>query len=195
MERNNDYELLYLIRNKDEGALEKLIENYKPIIYKMYYQLRRKLDSFHFDDGYQAGLVGLYTAVSYYKEDKNMAFSTFAIMCITREMYATYRKERKNNYAQNSRILSLDMKLNEAEELYLSDVNLIDQKNDPESLAISSCLLEEVYGILDKKEAEVLQLKAKGYTYQEMADHLGVKAKTIDNYIQKIRKKLQSLFD
>jgi RNA polymerase sigma factor (sigma-70 family) len=55
--------------------------------------------------------------------------------------------------------------------------------------------LEEVYGILDKKEAEVLQLKAKGYTYQEMADHLGVKAKTIDNYIQKIRKKLQSLFD
>ncbi|HPW53118.1 MAG TPA: LuxR C-terminal-related transcriptional regulator, partial [Erysipelotrichaceae bacterium] len=111
------------------------------------------------------------------------------------EMYATYRKERKNNYAHNSRILSLDMKLNEVEEIYLSDVNLIDQKNDPASLAMSSCLLEEVYEILDKVEVKVLQLKTKGYTYQEMADKLGVSAKTIDNYIQKIRKKLTSLFD
>ncbi len=195
MGRYNDYELLYLIRANDEQALEKLIENYKPIIYKMYYQLRRKLDSFQFDDGYQAGLVGLYTAVSYYKEDKNMAFSTFAIMCITREMYATYRKERKNNYADSGRILSLDMKLNETEELYLADLNLVDQKNDPESLAISSCLLDEVYEILDSTEAKVLQLKVKGYTYKEMAQKLKVKAKTIDNYIQKIRKKLQSLFD
>ena len=195
MGRYNDYELLYLIRNGDERALEKLIENYKPIIYKMYYQLRRKLDSFHFDDGYQAGLLGLYTAVNYYKEDKNMAFSTFAILCITREMYATYRKERKNSYADNSRILSLDMKLNEVEEIYLSDVNLIDQKNDPASLAMSSCLLEEVYGILEKIEVKVLQLKNKGYTYQEMANQLGVSAKTIDNYIQRIRKKLSSLFD
>ncbi|MGI6607918.1 MAG: sigma-70 family RNA polymerase sigma factor [Erysipelotrichaceae bacterium] len=195
MERYNDYELLYLIRINDERALERLIENYKPIIYKMYYQLRRKLDSFHFDDAYQAGLVGLYTAVSYYKEDRNMAFSTFAIMCITREMYATYRKERKNNYAYSSRILSLDMKLNEVEEIYLSDINLIDQKNDPALLAMSSCLLAEVYEILDKKEAKVLELKTKGYTYQEMAEELGVTAKKIDNSIQKIRKKLQFLFD
>jgi RNA polymerase sporulation-specific sigma factor len=195
MGRYNDYELLYLIRSNDEQALEKLIENYKPIIYKMYYQLRRKLDSFHFDDGYQAGLVGLYTAVSYYKEDKNMAFSTFAIMCITREMYATYRKERKNNYAHNSRIVSLDMKLNEVEEIYLSDVNLIDQRNDPASIAISSCLLEEVYEILNKTEAKVLQLKNMGYSYKEMGEKLGVSAKTIDNHIQRIRKKLQSLLD
>ncbi|MGB4626706.1 MAG: sigma-70 family RNA polymerase sigma factor, partial [Erysipelotrichaceae bacterium] len=179
----------------DESALEKLIENYKPIIYKVYYQLRRRLDSFQFDDGYQAGLVGLYTAVSYYKEDRNMAFSTFAIMCITREMYATYRKERKNNYAHNSRILSLDMKLNESEEIYLSDINLIDQNNDPASIAMSSCLLDEVYEILDSVEVKVLELKTKGYSYKEMANHLGVTAKTIDNYIQKIRKKLHSLFD
>ncbi|MDI9540889.1 MAG: sigma-70 family RNA polymerase sigma factor [Bacillota bacterium] len=195
MGRYNDYELLYLVRNNDESALEKLIENYKPIIYKVYYQLRRRLDSFQFDDGYQAGLVGLYTAVSYYKEDRNMAFSTFAIMCITREMYATYRKERKNNYAHNSRILSLDMKLNESEEIYLSDINLIDQNNDPASIAMSSCLLDEVYEILDSVEVKVLELKTKGYSYKEMANHLGVTAKTIDNYIQKIRKKLHSLFD
>lgn len=195
MGRYNDYELLYLVRNNDESALEKLIENYKPIIYKVYYQLRRRLDSFQFDDGYQAGLVGLYTAVSYYKEDRNMAFSTFAIMCITREMYATYRKERKNNYAHNSRILSLDMKLNESEEIYLSDINLIDQNNDPASIAMSSCLLDEVYEILDSVEVKVLELKTKGYSYKEMPNHLGVTAKTIDNYIQKIRKKLHSLFD
>ena len=194
MGRYNDYELLYLVRNNDESALEKLIENYKPIIYKVYYQLRRRLDSFQFDDGYQAGLVGLYTAVSYYKEDRNMAFSTFAIMCITREMYATYRKERKNNYAHNSRILSLDMKLNESEEIYLSDINLIDQNNDPASIAMSSCLLDEVYEILDSVEVKVLELKTKGYSYKEMANHLGVTAKQLI-IIFKNSKKLHSLFD
>ena len=81
-------------------------------------------------------------------------------------------EKKENNYAHNSRIVSLDMKLNEVEEIYLSDVNLIDQRNDPASIAISSCLLEEVYEILNKTEAKVLQLKNMGYSYKEMGENL-----------------------
>lgn len=194
MSDHNVYELLYLARCADEEALRLLIEQFKPLFYKTYKQLKDYYQWVDYDDAYEAMIMGLYSAVTHYREDKNTAFSSFATLCITREMRNFVKKMCNKN--QGFKAVPLDSYLKDVENLKLSDMVLKDEYNDPESLLNSKFLLENIDRVLkDDNDRSILHLRMEGYSYLEIASRLGISKKDVDNSLQRIRKKIAYLFD
>lgn len=190
----NVYELLYLARSADEHAFAMLIEQFKPLFYKTYKELRAHYGRVDYDELYDAMITGLYNAVTHYREDKNTAFTSFATLCITREMKNYIRiNEQKNPYRL---LLSLDDYMRDVEELKYGDMVLRDDSNNPHNIMRANSLIEEIDRVLgDSLERKIFHLRIEGFTYVEIAKELGIKKKDVDNSLQRIRKKIAYLFD
>ncbi|MBR0385092.1 MAG: hypothetical protein IJI05_00925 [Erysipelotrichaceae bacterium] len=115
MKRINEYELLYLARQRNEEAFNLLLELYKPMFYSIYGKIHKPNDTFRIEDAMQAACIGLYHAVFYYREDQKMAFHNFVNLCASREMKAWRKKEISSNYIDSKPILSLDYELKDSE--------------------------------------------------------------------------------
>lgn len=194
----NEYELLYLSREKDEEAFNMLLELYRPMFYKIYKEVHSRGDTFRIDDAMQAAAIGLYHAIYYYREDKNMAFHNFVNLCVTREMQAWRRKEITSNYLGTGAVLSLDYVLKDSENIQYQDLNLhFERKDNVEVIAMTRCIIDEIFKIYPKNstEGQLLILRMRGFSYNDISEKLNMTAKQVDNCYQKIKKKLKHLFD
>lgn len=197
----DENELLYLIRSKDDEAFEQLMEYYHRVIWAIVHEFSSvgRFYGISPDDMYQEGAFGLFEAIERFNECMNVPFRSFARLCIDRNIRSLIRKYRGLSYGIISRSVSLDMPVGEGENLYLRDTIVNNnQMFDPvyytEYKEKENILLEK-YDQFSFFEKKVFKLRCIGYSYGEIGERLNISAKAVDNAIQRIKKKLVSMFD
>lgn len=194
MNQINEYELLYLARQRNEEAFNMLLQLYNPLFCALYGRIHKANDTFRFDDAMQAAAIGLYHAVYYFREDQNMAFHNFVSLCASREMKAWRRREISSGYIDNKPILSLDYELRDAEGIYFHDTVSDPGRHDVEAIVRSRVEQESIFRTYDPRrtpEGMVLYLRQQGFSYREIARRLGITEKNVDNLYQKVKRKLK----
>jgi RNA polymerase sporulation-specific sigma factor len=193
----NDFELVYLIEEKNEAALNMLYEKYKPIIEiktKKYIKYASKL-GLEYSDLFQEGMLGLSEAIKSFNVKKDVQFKTFANLCIERQIFTALKKasRKKHNVLNDS--LSLDENLTDTETTLLDFI--FDKNSDPsdyiESLETKKELFTRIDNELTPLEKEVFNLKINNLDYKEISLLLNKSYKSIDSAIQRIRLKVKKI--
>ncbi|GLC29833.1 RNA polymerase sporulation sigma factor SigH [Clostridium omnivorum] len=148
------------------------------------------------EDIYQEGMIGLYKAIRDFKPDKLASFKAFAELCVTRQIITAIKTATRQKHIPLNTYISLNKPIYDEE----SDRTLIDilseaKVSDPEELVISreelSHIESEIGEILSDLELEVLSSYLDGKSYQEIACDLNRHAKSIDNALQRVKRKLE----
>lgn len=192
----SENDIINLAQNKQDSAMEYLLEKYKPLVR----QKTRKLFLIDGDkdDLIQEGMIGLFKAVRDYQVGKDAAFRTFADLCISRQLYSAIKKSnRLKNQPLNSYISIYSDEFNDADEL-AGDRTVISSGSDnianPEAIVIDResavDMQNQMFDKLSKMEREVLKRYLDGMTYQEIAADMKKSPKSIDNALQRIKGKI-----
>ena len=195
-EKMSENDIINLAQNKEDSAMEYLLERYKPLVR----QKTRKLFLIDGDkdDLIQEGMIGLFKAVRDYQAGKDAAFRTFADLCISRQLYSAIKKSnRLKNQPLNSYISIYSDEFNDADEL-AGDRTVISSGSDnianPEAIVIDResavDMQNQMFDKLSKMEREVLKRYLDGMTYQEIAADMEKSPKSIDNALQRIKGKI-----
>ncbi|MFO7319168.1 MAG: RNA polymerase sporulation sigma factor SigH [Limnochordia bacterium] len=189
-----DEEIVEYAREGDTVALEYLIHKYKNFV-------RAKARSYFLigadrEDIIQEGMIGLYKAIRDFRADKLASFRAFAELCITRQIITAIKTATRQKHIPLNSYVSLNKPLYDDEsDRTLEDVLAGNKVTDPEELVISR---EEFLDIESKMseflsdlEWSVLMLYLEGKSYQEIADQLSRHVKSIDNALQRVKRKLE----
>jgi RNA polymerase sporulation-specific sigma factor len=191
---DGDDELVAAARAGDDRAIAELLEKYRGFA-------RSKAHSYFLvgadrEDIVQEGMIGLYKAIRDFNPDLQTSFRSFAELCITRQVITAIKTATRqkhgplNNYVSFSRPVLSD----EDGERCLGDMLPVTSICDPAELVISAerirALQNHFDTVLSDLEAEVLRLYVDGKSYQEIAEVLKRHVKSIDNALQRIKRKL-----
>jgi len=193
-EELGDEEVVAYARDGDDLALEYLIHKYKNFV-------RAKARSYFLigadrEDIIQEGMIGLYKAIRDFRADKLASFRAFAELCITRQIITAIKTATRQKHIPLNSYVSLNKPLYDDEsDRTLEDVLSGNKVSDPEELVISR---EEFLDIESKMseflsdlEWSVLMLYLEGKSYQEIAEQLSRHVKSIDNALQRVKRKLE----
>src|SRR5829696_5934079 len=192
-----DLQLVMRARNGDSGALEALIRRYSGFV-------RLKASSYFLaggdsEDLIQEGLVGLYKAVRDFRADKETSFRSFAELCVTRQIITAIKTATRFKHAPLNTYVSFSHTPAGQEpdgDCTLGDALPGPSVDDPSVCVISTEELQSlVFALgsgLSKLEADALKLYLEGESYEEMAERLGCDTKTIDNALQRVKRKVIS---
>lgn len=193
-DRSSDEQLVDAVREGDSEALEYLINKYRNFV-------RAKARSYFLigadrEDIVQEGMIGLYKAIRDFKGDKLASFKAFAELCITRQIITAIKTATRQKHIPLNSYVSLDKPIyDEDSDRTLLDVIGGSRVSDPEELIINQ---EEFVGLEDKMseilsdlERKVLMLYLDGRSYQEIAVDLDRHVKSIDNALQRVKRKLE----
>ena len=148
------------------------------------------------EDIYQEGMIGLYKAIRDFKPDKLTTFKAFAELCVRRQIITAIKTATRQKHIPLNTYVSLNKPIYEEE----SDRTLLDilsglKITDPEELVISQEQMEHIEKEIEKSlsslEMEVLTSYLDGKSYQEIACDLDRHAKSIDNALQRVKRKLE----
>ena len=182
-----DETLARAAKGGENGALSALITRYTPYIRKR--AQSAPLVGMDADDIVQEGLLGLFHAIRSYDETKGASFRTFAFLCINRQLLKVQRSVARQKHAPLNNYLPF------YEDGQPVDPSLTQQS--AEDIIISGEQLAAVRQSIEKQltslESRVLSLYLSGYSYTQISQKLGVKAKSVDNAMQRIRRKLKSV--
>ena len=183
----DDEQLILLVRDNNADALDELFFRYVPLV-------TMKAASFASpaipaDDFSQEGMLALLAAVRRYDSQSGASFKTFASICVKNRLLTVVKNAGRKKHSPLSNFVPLDS-LSEAQTDGGSNI-------DPEELFIRSesrkHMEKTVFRVLSEAEIRVLTYYLNGMTYNEIAKKTGVKSKTVDNSMQKIRKKLKTV--
>ncbi len=175
-------EVILSYRQNDPKAQEAVITEYFPLVRKIAYTQRRNhARGLDISDMIQEGLIALNEAVLRYDLDSEYPLDVLASVCIKRRIISYIRKQHSGYNIWNT--VSLDLCINEEENLFLSDV--ISDNREPETD------LQEYLEQLDEKEAEVLRLRLEGYRYREIAEKLKISEKEVDYRMRRITRRMR----
>jgi RNA polymerase sporulation-specific sigma factor len=189
-----DEEVAVEAKKGDARAQEYLINKYQNFV-------KAKAKSYFLigadkEDIYQEGMIGLYKAIRDFKTDKLASFKAFAELCVTRQIITAIKTATRQKHIPLNTYISLNKPIYEEE----SDRTLLDilsslKVSDPEELIISkeemSHIENEIGEVLSELEMEVLMCYLDGKSYQEIACDLDRHAKSIDNALQRVKRKLE----
>jgi RNA polymerase sporulation-specific sigma factor len=190
----------------DDGYLIALAKQGDPTAYhhivKRYYGFVRLKASSYFlaggdsDDLIQEGLVGLYKAVRDYRTDRESSFRNFAELCITRQIITAVKTATRNKHTPLNHYVSFSSSATTADD----DAPSLDEMipgspvHDPISQVISSEELRSLVGCLSTSlselESDVLSRYLDGYSYEQIGARLGCDTKTVDNALQRVKRKV-----
>ena len=188
-----DEQLVRMAQEGSETAEEILIEKYKGLVKnkaKTYY-----ITGADSEDVVQEGMIGLFKAIRSFDVSKQTAFKTFADTCVNSHIISAIKKANRKRHKPLNESVSLNKEVDEGtQDISVGDILQASMDNDPEALL----LLQEVVdylktydsGLLSKFEREVWIEKLKGKNYMEIAEHLGRSPKSVDNALQRIKKKI-----
>ncbi|MFV5915381.1 RNA polymerase factor sigma-70 [Bacillus cereus] len=189
-----DEAIVELVRKGNTDALEYLIHKYKNLV-------RAKSRSYFLvgadrEDIVQEGMIGLFKAIRDYKEDKLSSFKAFAELCITRQIITAIKTATRQKHIPLNSYVSLDKPIYDEE----SDRTLLDviseaKVTDPEEMIISqeeyTDIESKISELLSDLERKVLSLYLDGRSYQEISEQLNRHVKSIDNALQRVKRKLE----
>jgi RNA polymerase sporulation-specific sigma factor len=191
-----DLQLVMRARNGDQKALDELIRRYHGFV-------RLKASSYFLaggdaDDLIQEGLIGLYKAVRDFSPEKS-SFRSFAELCVTRQIITAIKSATRFKHAPLNTYVSFSHtpagQENEGD-CTLGDALPGPSVDDPSVCVISTEELQSLVFTLgtglSKLEADALKLYLEGESYEEMAERLGCDTKTIDNALQRVKRKVLS---
>lgn len=183
--KQNDYELVYMIGEHDEDALQILLEKYDYVIknWAYYYWTKFSKYSISVDDLIQEGKIGLYIASKKYTESKDVKFYTFALVCIKRIMmnYVTSHTRVKNlAYANQVPIENYENEL-------FYDENPLDMI---ENFEFQKKIIE-FQNSLDFLDANIFELRYNLFSYNDISILLDINKKKVDNSLVKSKAKLK----
>lgn len=179
------------IRQGDDDAMEKLLEKYRGLV-------RTEARKFFLaggdeEDLIQEGMIGLFKAIQSYREEEDTAFSTFAVLCVRRQIYTTVTASNRKKHSPLNHYISIFGETGDRETENLNSA-LGDPVENPEELMLQKEAIQDYYREMDQKlsrfEKQVMEQYLKGEDYTEIAGKLGKTNKSIDNAIQRIRRKL-----
>lgn len=193
-DRADDEHLVEQVRMGDSAALEYLINKYKNFV-------RAKARSYFLigadhEDIVQEGMIGLFKAVRDFKGDKLSSFKAFAELCITRQIITAIKTATRQKHIPLNSYVSLDKPLyDEESDRTLLDVICGNRVTDPEELLINQEEFQSIElkigEILSELEQQVLMLYLDGRSYQEISVDLNRHVKSIDNALQRVKRKLE----
>lgn len=186
-----DEELLELWRVGSDSGVVELVRRYLPKIRA--YASRFQFVGMERDDLVQEGLIGFIKAISAYRYDKDVPFSAFAGVCFRNSIKSAAAKAFGDKNIPLSNYLSLsDDSIGNLPDTLQSSIFV-----DPEQTVIRRELLDEALsknsGVLSAFEKKALTLYLSGCSYGEMAKKLGCSQKSVDNALQRVRRKLKAV--
>jgi len=191
----NDNELIFLIKENDEYATNLLYEKYKPIIISKANSYISYANNLGIDlsDLIQEAMLGFQEAINNYKEDENVLFYTFALICIDRKLKTFIHSNNKlKNKILNEAIYFDDTK----DDSSLLDF-VFDENNNPLNTIIESeGQLEldiKIKDVLTNLESNIYELKINGASNLEIAKLLDIDKKVVYNAIHRIKSKIKNL--
>ena len=194
--KKSDDELILAAQSGDEKALEEILIRYKPLVHKKSqpYYLAGGDD----DDIVQEGLIGLYTAVMDFNKDKFPLFNIFAGVCIERRIISAVKKASRQKHLPLNSYISLSGRVCDDEDgASVEDVIDVGMGENPENILIEREAVNGLEGIINQAlsefEMRVLLCNLNGLSYKQTAESLGRDVKSIDNAMQRIKKKLENL--
>ena len=196
LSEQSDDELAARFQSGDDDALVVLVDRYRRFA-------RAKTRGYFLigadsDDVEQEALIGLYKAARDFRSDRQASFRAFAELCITRQVItavksATRRKHQPlNQYVSTSSVRGGEEESERTVEDLLEDHNGADPADEVVSRERMAAMRQSMAEMLSGLEVDVLHLYVEGKSYQEIGDHLGRHAKSIDNALQRIRRKLDT---
>jgi RNA polymerase sporulation-specific sigma factor len=191
----SDEELVEMTRDGNDLAIETLLNRYR-------HYARAKARSYFLagadrEDIIQEGMIGLFKAVRDFRSDRNAAFRAFAELCITRQIITAIKTATRQKHIPLNSYVSLNKQAtpDDEEGRSLGEILTSTEVLDPAELLISAeeiaSIKESMGRLLSELETEVLRLYMEGKSYQEIGDMLGRHVKSIDNALQRIKRKLE----
>lgn len=190
----DDEKVLKVVHDGNGEALEYLIFKYKNFVRakaKAYFLVGAERE-----DIIQEGMIGLFKAIRDYRGDKPASFKAFAELCITRQMITAVKTATRQKHIPLNSYVSLDKPIyDEESDRTLLDVVSESKSSDPEELLISreECddIEEKLSRILSDLERKVLSQYLDGRSYLEISADLKRHVKSIDNALQRVKRKLE----
>ena len=188
-----DEDIVLLCREGDSIAVEFLLNKYKNFV-------RSKARSYFLigadhEDIVQEGMIGLYKAIRDFRPEKLSSFRAFAELCITRQIITAIKTATRQKHIPLNSYVSLNKPIyDEESDRTLMDVITEDTLSNPESMFIDREDLSVIRGrigeMLSELEKQVLELYMDGKSYQEISEEMGRHVKSIDNALQRVKRKL-----
>lgn len=193
-EHLTDEELVEQVHLGNTDALDFLISKYRLFV-------KAKARSYFLigadkEDIIQEGMIGLYKAIRDFKEDKLASFRAFAELCITRQIITAIKTATRQKHIPLNSYVSLDKPIyDEESERTLMDIITSPISDDPEYLMINRedylYLEEKMAEVLSELEQQVLVRYLEGQSYNEISEELDRHVKSIDNALQRVKRKLE----
>ncbi|EMI15068.1 hypothetical protein B4134_0122 [Bacillus safensis] len=193
-----DEQVIERVHVGDSDALDYLITKYRNFV-------RAKARSYFLigadrEDIVQEGMIGLYKSIRDFREDKLTSFKAFAELCITRQIITAIKTATRQKHIPLNSYVSLDKPIYDEE----SDRTLLDvisgaKALNPEDLIISKEEFDDIEmkmgELLSELERKVLVLYLDGRSYQEISEDLNRHVKSIDNALQRVKRKLEKYLE
>lgn len=198
-ENMTDEEIVRLAqRDRDGAALEYLLNKYKNFV-------RTKARSYFLigadhEDIVQEGMIGLYKAIRDFREDRLSSFRAFAELCVTRQIITAIKTATRQKHIPLNSYISLNRPIYEEDsDRTLLDIITEDAPSNPEEMLIDREDLSVIEGrigqMLSDLEKEVLLRYIEGKSYVEISEEMHRHVKSVDNALQRIKRKLQKYLD
>ena len=197
-DRMTDEQLLCDYKNGNQEIMDYLMVKYKSMV-------RKKARAMYLlggenEDLNQEGMIGLIKAVRDFDETQKTSFSSFAELCVSRQMYSAIEaSNRKKHLPLNSYVSLYEDSEQEGEGRSLPLIDTIEssKENDPEVLYFgkeyTEAFVEQLKELLSPLENHVLYLHLMGTDYRTIAELLGKSPKSVDNALQRIKTKAQKI--
>ena len=196
--QQDEYEMVLKASNGDIIALEHIINKYKNFV-------KAKAKSYFLvgadkEDIIQEGMIGLYKAIRDFDGSKTNSFKCFAEICKTRQIITAIKTATRQKHIPLNSYVSLNKPIyDEESDRTLMDIIAASIITDPEELIISKEELKNIESkmneILSKLELQVLELYLNGKSYQYIADIIGRDVKSIDNALQRVKRKMEKYLE
>ncbi|WP_164670661.1 RNA polymerase sporulation sigma factor SigH [Virgibacillus doumboii] len=194
----DDDEIIRFIHQGNSQALDFLIHKYINFV-------RAKARTYFIvgadrEDIIQEGMIGLYKAIRDYDGDKLSSFKAFAELCVTRQIITAIKTATRQKHIPLNSYVSLDKPIyDEESDRTLLDVVAGSKAIDPQELLVNREKFGDMEGklseLLSELEKKVLHLYLDGCTYQEISVLLKRHVKSIDNALQRVKRKLEQLLE
>lgn len=185
VDARDDNILVSQAKSGDTAALTRLLERYSDVILQKAKSFKG-LSGIESDDLYQEGMMGFVAAVYSFDETREIQFSTYAVTVAARKMLSALKKSNNKSNLPLRSYISIE-----------EENNLLSSAPTPEEIIIYNEELDKISNFiktnLSKTEKKVLKLSMLGMSYSEIADILECTEKSVDNAIQRIRKKIRDI--
>lgn len=197
-EADVDDNMVFRAKAGDEKSLNHILRKYRNFV-------RSKAKPFFIvgadkEDILQEGMIGLFKAIRDYDEEKTVSFRAFAELCVTRQIITAVKTATRQKHIPLNSYISLNKPMSEEDpDKTLMDMMKNSHISDPEQLIISKeemkLIEEKTKEMLSEFETRVLSLYLKGYSYNEISEKLYKHPKSVDNALQRIKRKFEKYLE